>query len=40
MTRYSALLLIAATLYFMTLRAPALAHGLSSSAGTRSAACD
>ena len=34
MTRYSAPLLIAATMYFMTLPAPALAHGLSSLAAT------
>ena len=34
MTRYSAPLLIAATMYFMTLPAPALAHGLSSVAAT------
>ena len=34
MTRYSAPLLIAATMSFMTLPAPALAHGLSSLAAT------
>ena len=34
MTRYSAPLLIAATIYFMTLPTPALAHGLSSVAAT------
>jgi cyanate permease len=34
MTRYSAPLLIAATMYFMTLPAPARAHGLSSVAAT------
>jgi hypothetical protein len=34
MTRYSAPLLIAATIYFMTLPAPALSHDLSSVAAT------
>ena len=34
MTRYSAPLLIAATIYFMALPTPALAHGLSSVAAT------
>src|SRR5262249_48722835 len=34
MTRYSAPLLIAATMYFMTLPAPALAHGLPSVVAT------
>lgn len=34
MTRYTTPLLIAATMYFMTLPAPALAHGLSSVAAT------
>jgi hypothetical protein len=34
MMRYTAPLLIAATMYFMTLPAPALAHGLSSVAAT------
>jgi hypothetical protein len=34
MTHYSAPLLIAATMYLMTLPAPAVAHGLSSVAAT------
>jgi hypothetical protein len=37
MTRYSAPLLIAATMYSMTLPAPALAHGLPSSTVARRA---